>query len=413
MGRDLTGSKLRDEFINAFKKYENETTKVLDNIDVHLFVELFARRRNRDPKYYTDDIINIGPEDYPGVKANSSTTCGRYIFNKFIVLPLGAGMFNYINSEITSKKFEALEDLVAEALKARDITQHQVCEFIDRSQYLLGGPLSHIISPSISPAIMTLPAPAKKLKKELMAENIQGIEAGDPEASSKVERAVTQLAVENMERTGDPALAFFDSGAIDPYNNYRTMFVMKGAIADNTGQSPTGYKVVKSDYDTGLTKEDLPKIADSVVTSSYSSGVATQDSGYAAKKYNIVFQNVVVEDPGTDCGTKRTLKTKITKRHMYMNIMEGSKLVMLTPENIDKYLGKVCNLRVPLYCKWKEPGYCAACCGDRLHRIGIKNVGQTFNTMSGSTLNAALKKKHDVSVKFYDLTVDDLLKYVE
>lgn len=412
MGRDLSGTKARDEFIAALKPFESETG-ALDNISVHAIVELFARRRGKEPKYYADDIIDIGPEDYPNVKPKSHTTCGRYLFNKFIVLPLGAGVFSYMNFEITSKKFGDLEDLIAEALKDRDITQAQVCEFIDRSQYLLGGPLSHIINPSISPAIMTLPPQAKKLKKELIAENLEKIDAGDPQASSTVERAVTKVALDSMLASGDPAIAYFESGAIDPYNNYRTMFVMKGAIADNTGQSPTGYKVVKSDYDTGLTKEDLPKIADSVVTSSYSSGVATQDSGYAAKKYNVVFQNVVVADPGTDCGTKRTFKTKITNRHMYMNIVEGGKLILLTPDNMGKYLGTVRNLRVPLYCTWKDPGYCAACCGDRLHRIGIKNVGQTFNTMSGSTLNAALKKKHDVSVKFYDLTVDDLLKYVE
>jgi len=404
MGRDLSKTKARDEFIAAVGDLENPGTP--------LFVELFARRKGKEPKYYTDDIIDIGPENYPGVKPGSITTCGRYIFNKFIVLPLGEE-FGYINKEITAKTFGRLEELVAEALMARDITQQQVCEFIDRSQYLLGGPLAHIISPSISPAIMTLPPSAKRLKKQLMSDNAREIAANDPLISTKIERDVVSEAMKSMEATGDPALAFFKSGTIDPYNNYKTMFVMKGAVADNTGLSPTGYKIVKSDYDTGLTKEDLPKIADTVVTSAYSSGVATQDSGYLSEKYNVILQNVVVGDPGTDCGTKRTLKVTISDKHLYLNIVVNGKLVLLTPENIDKYLGKVCNLRTPLFCKAKEPMYCAACCGDRQHRIGITNIGQTFNTISGSTLNAALKKKHDISIKFYRITVDDFLKYVE
>ena len=33
-------------------------------------------------------------------------------------------------------------------------------------------------------------------------------------------------------------------------------------------------------------------------------------------------------------------------------------------------------------------------------------------TISGSTLNASLKKKHDVSLHFYDVSIDDILKYV-
>ena len=69
-------------------------------------------------------------------------------------------------------------------------------------------------------------------------------------------------------------------------------------------------------------------------------------------------------------------------------------------------------MRTPIHCKCKDPEYCSRCVGDRIYRIGVRNIGFTFLTISGSTLNASLKKKHDVSIKLYDITIDDVLKYV-
>lgn len=213
-------------------------------------------------------------------------------------------------------------------------------------------------------------------------------------------------------------MALFDSGCgIDPYNQYKTIMVMKGAVQDNTGESPTGYKVITSNYDSGISKEDMPKIADTVVSSAYSSGVFTQDSGTNGKKYNALFQRVRIENRGSDCGTKDCLDIMITKDnaedYIWRYIMVNGKPLMLTPENIKQYIDKNVKLRSPVHCKAKDPEYCSVCVGDRPYRIGIRNIGFTMMTISGATLNASLKKKHDISIKLRTITVDDVLKYVE
>ena len=375
-----------------------------------MFAELFAAHKDSPPKYHVDDMIIIGPEQSPFVKENSSTTCGIYLFNKFILEPLK--IFGYVNKPFGKKELDALEDGISDGLMQKDLTTEQVAEFIDRLQFLLGGPLAHLINPSINPDIMTLPPQAAALKKKLLAENKAGIEANDPQTSSKIEKEVTKVAMDWMNERNDPSLSFFKSGAIDPYNNYRTMFVMKGAVKDNTGESPTGYKIVTSEYDNGITKEDMPKIADTVVTSSYNSGVATQDSGYMGKKYNTILQRVKLLERGSDCKTPDTFQTVITNRHLYRYIMENGKPVCLTPEVIDKYKGKVCKLRSPLHCHAKDPYYCNICMGDRLYDIGVHNVGLTVSILSGATLNAALKTKHNVTVGTYTIKEEDILKYV-
>ena len=402
MPRDIRNTPAQTAYFEALGDLHNPTAQ--------LFADLFAAHKDSPPKYHVDDMIIIGPEQSPFVKENSSTTCGIYLFNKFILEPLK--IFGYVNKPFGSKELGALEDGISDGLMQKDLTTEQVAEFIDRLQFLLGGPLAHLINPSINPDIMTLPPQAAALKKKLLAENKAGIEANDPQTSSKIEKEVTKVAMDWMNERNDPSLSFFKSGAIDPYNNYRTMFVMNGAVKDNTGESSTGYKIVTSEYDNGITKEDMPKIADTVVTSSYNSGVATQDSGYMGKKYNTILQRVKLLERGSDCKTPDTFQTVITNRHLYRYIMENGKPVCLTPEVIDKYKGKVCKLRSPLHCHAKDPYYCNICMGDRLYDIGVHNVGLTVSILSGATLNAALKTKHNVTVGTYTIKEEDILKYV-
>ena len=403
MGKDIRNTKKQEEFFAIIGDLSNPSAQMMG--------ELFSPHKDSPAKFAVDDIISIGPNEYPGVKPNSITTIGLYIFNKFLIEPLK--VFGYINKPIDNEVWNTIEALVAEGCQADDIPPDAVAVFIDRTQYLLGGPLSHLINPSLSSSVMVVPPKAELLKQKLFRENKDKLDANDPIVSSEIAKSVVKEALTEIKDAKDPGISLFDSGAIDPYNNYRTMFVMKGAIRDNTGESPTGYKVVKSNYNTGVSKDDVPLIADSLVTGAYYKGVATQDSGASAKRTNTLMQHIRLDKPGSDCKTTRTLKTLITSRHLYRNIVVNGKIINLTPDVIGKYKGKVCDMRSPIYCKAPDPKYCNTCVGDRLYRIGVHNVGSTISIMNGSTLNLSLKSFHDVSIKYYDATVDDLLKYVK
>ena len=403
MPRDIRNTKKNQELFEILGDMSNPT--------VDQFATLFARHKDAPEKYHVDDIIEIGPEQYPGVKPGSATTIGIYIVNKFLLEPLG--VFGYQNVVFGKSELGNIESQIAEALMAKDITTDQVADYINRCQYLLGGPLAHIINPSISSDIMNMPPSALALKKKLLAENKEAIEANDPKVAADIEDQVVTEALRVMNAKNDPALGIFKSGAVDPYNNMKNMFVMKGAVADPTGESPTGYKIVTSDYNDGISKEDIPKIANAVVNSSYSSGVATQDSGYMSKKYNVLGQRIQLLPKGSDCGSKDTYNVVITNRHLHRYIIDNGKLVNLTPENIGQYKGKVCKMRSPLHCHAKDPCYCNVCMGDRLYQIGVHNVGLTLSIMSGATMNMALKSKHDSRARFYKLTENDLTKYIK
>ena len=385
------------------------------NLDARTISKLFAKHKNTGIAFYPSDVITIGPDESPFVKPNTKTTVGIYIMNGYVYSNLK--IFGYINHTMRAKDVDKVDKAMATALMDDKITTEQYFDYIDRTQWLFGGPLAEIINVSLNENIFSLPPGARKLRKELIAEHKAELDANEPQAAVQIERAVVAKAMEEMRATGDPAMDIFDSGCgIDPNNQYKTIFVMKGAIKDNTGESPTGYKVITSNYDDGITKEDMPKIADAVVTSSYASGVATQDSGTDAKRFNATFMRVRLQQRGSDCGSTQykvvTLTEDNYEDYMYRFIKEGSKLVCLDTETMSKYIGKTVQMRTPLHCKAKNPEYCNMCVGDRIYRVGIRNLGATFMIISGSTLNAALKTKHDVSIKTHRVTTQELLHYV-
>lgn len=408
---------MADRMLNEKQKKEfldiaGPDFKKLDSIKIS---KLFAYHKDGGCRFSVSDMMVIGPDESKFVKPNTITTLGIFLVNKILFEDLE--IFGYINKTITGKVNGKIESSLSKALAEGQITWDQYARYIDAAQWLLGGPMALVINTSLSQTVLTLPPEAAKLRKKLLAENREALATNDPAVASKIEHAVVDQALKEMKAKNDPAVALFDAGCgIDPYNQYKTIMVMKGAIQDNTGESPTGYKIITSNYDTGITKEDMPKIADAVVTTAYSTGVSTQDSGTNGKKYNGMFQRIRLLPHGSDCGSKDydeiTLDDTIADNFIYRFIVENGKLKMLTPDNIKSYIGKTVKMRTANHCKAQDPCYCNVCVGDRPYRVGVRNIGFTFMTISGSTLNASLKKKHDVSLHFYDVSVDEILKYV-
>ena len=109
------------------------------------------------------------------------------------------------------------------------------------------------------------------------------------------------------------------------------------------------------------------------------------------------FQTVVLDKPKSDCGTKVTLKIKLTKNNyklfLYRNIKVGNNIVNLTDDNITKYINSYINLYDPMCCTGDK--LCNKCAGDLYYKLGITNIGLTTSRLCSSIMNKALKKKHD------------------
>lgn len=139
--------------------------------------------------------------------------------------------------------------------------------------------------------------------------------------------------------------------------------------------------------------------------------IGTQDAGYLTKKFFAAYQSVQVDEPGTDCGSKRGLEFVLSEddgdSYDYQYNIEGSKLVLITPENRSKYIGKKVKLRSPMYCSGDK--LCSICAGKRWEIMGIKNSGLTAGRVTNTLLNASMKNFHSAKVSLDRVNIDDLL----
>lgn len=118
------------------------------------------------------------------------------------------------------------------------------------------------------------------------------------------------------------------------------------------------------------------------------------------------FQHIVLLDEGSDCGTKRYIEMKVTDKNidmiMYSYVIEGSKLVEITSENRDSFIGKKIKLRYSSMCEAKN-GICNKCAGNLFYRLGIKNVGAATPQIPSKLKLLSMKLFHDDQLNFTEM----------
>lgn len=118
------------------------------------------------------------------------------------------------------------------------------------------------------------------------------------------------------------------------------------------------------------------------------------------------FQHVVLLDPGSDCGTNRYIEMDVTDKNidsiMYSYAIVGSKLVEITSENRDSFIGKRVKLRFSSMCEAKN-GICNKCAGNLFYRLGIKNVGAATPQIPSKLKLLSMKLFHDDQLNFTEM----------
>jgi hypothetical protein len=139
--------------------------------------------------------------------------------------------------------------------------------------------------------------------------------------------------------------------------------------------------------------------------------VGTQVSGYLSKQITAAMQTVVLDKPGSDCGTKGSLKIVITpylkNDFKYRYMVEGSKLIYLDESNIDKYINREVKMRSPMYCVGDK--ICSKCAGEMYYKLGLTNIGLTSTRVSSTLLNLSMKKFHDATIKTTKVDINTIV----
>lgn len=362
------------------------------------FMENFGEFEGK-AKYHPYDIIQIPPNSYgpEGHKNKNSftTTIGIWVFNKGFIEQELFSVFGYINKTLNKKAIGGIMDKISEAIMEDRIPLATLKNFIRKS--LKYSPYVTVLSPSFTMDMLTVTKKIEARKKELVKKYRKELDAGDDRVATKIQDELLDLAKEILK--DDPGMDIYNSGAIGSIpNNFKNMFIMKGVIKDPDPNK--GYNIVMSSYMDGIKQEDYSNMANSLAAGPYKRAKKTQDGGYWEKLLLVAYQHLKIVSE--DCGTKRTIDITLTKdnlpNNLYNYIYDGNKLVELTSENADKFLGHKVKMRFSTLCEQKD-GFCRHCVGNMFNRLGIKNVGVTMPQLASKLKNISMKGFHDSQVQ--------------
>ena len=241
-----------------------------DKIGTSVMCELFGDFRN-GKKYNTYDIITIPKDSYGNTKKRNkkpfTTTVGLFIYNKFFFEEDFVDEIGYINHTVNKKELNKIESKLTYALIEDRITLDQFKNYLKKTQKIQ--PYVAIYSYGYTEKMLTCTKVINKKKEELLKKYKKEIEEGDVIVCSKIEQELLDYAKEYLK--DDPSMDMFLSGGRGSWdNNFKNMFVMKGAIKDPDPNAKQKYNIVTSNYMDGVSKEEYSVLCNSLAAGPYS-----------------------------------------------------------------------------------------------------------------------------------------------
>ena len=394
VSKKITGE-LRDQLLALDEK----------DITSSFIYDLFGEYKGKS-KCNPYDILEIPPNSYgpDGHKNKNSftTTVGIWIFNKWFIEKDLFDIFGYINKTINKKQLKNMNQDLSYALMADRITTDQLKRYLMKTQFTMQ--FVTVLAPNYSEELLTVSNKVDKLKNELIKKHKAELDAGDTVVAKQIEDELIEYAKDLLQ--DDPAMDTFLSGArSDIHNNFKNLFIWKGATKDPNPDAKQAFRIATSNYADGIKREEYALYCNSGIDGAYSRGKKTESGGYLENLATMAYQDIILDEPKTDCKTKRhievTLTEKNVSRYMYNNIIEGSKLVELTSQNMGKYIGKRVKMRMAYLCPHEKP--CNACAGNFYYKLGIKNVGLILMQVFSIYKNKCMKAFHDSTVQLVEM----------
>ncbi len=261
--------------------------------------------------------------------------------------------------------------------------------------------LSSFQPSSFSVDSLTLPEKFRPRKQELL-DNYNVAKLKDPDkALIDVDKAFDVLAEDVMQYFRDhhdayPVIDLIDSGAKGGSGDIRKLLIGVGLSINANGEVND---VITRSHTEGLTQTQFFNYSSQAMVSQYKKSVETAVPGYLIRKLNTLMAGVILADT-PDCGTKKTLKMKVTKENFSSLIgrmyLQGSTLKQVKEDSLP-LIGGTIKLRSPLYCKAPD-GVCRTCYNpmfiDALKippkgKIGLLASTSQANMLTSLTLKAA------------------------
>jgi len=397
----------RDNIVNQLLLIKDK------DITSHFIMNLFGTFNGKSLCNHYDTMV-VPPkgfkfENYNGKEVSNSTpfttTLGIWIFNVFVLRDIGLSKVfgGYVNYNIDKKymKGKIVQKLIY-ALIEDKITVEQYKSFLLRTEFCM--PFESVLSPTHTEKILACSKEINKLKKELFEKYKKELEKGDEAAAAlaeKIEKQLLDFATDYLK--DDPSLDPYLSGAGGNIpNNFKNMYIMKGAVRNTDPAAKKEFDILQSSYIDGISKDEYAVLARSLTGGPYSRAKKTEIGGYWEKLVEAAFNTVILDKPGSDCGSKDYIEFVLTddlvSKFMYSFIIKpNGKLEELTSDNLNDYIGKKIKVRSTLFCK-NEHTVCNCCAGNLFYRRNSKNIGLACAQIPTKLKLISMKSFHDSTV---------------
>lgn len=394
----------------------NERTEILslkeDDITQKKLIELFANTSKGDAKYDTNDRLEIVSNMLYN-KNTIETTVGRYILNMFALPVSYLKKHGYNNNPMNSGNLSKMETDMTDMILMGELKPEDYIIYMRKGEWL-GGALVAYISPSFDVSTISNLPEVMMMKANLNREYADKIASGDKNVLSMINDKLVVEAKRIMENDPDKykTIEWSNAGVYSIGKNYRKTNIATGLQRKPSNQNE--YFYIDSNYADGLAKKDYANNSNLAIIGGLSRGLDSAESGYSSKKILGAMSTWQVDKETLDCGTTHYLETEIPKGYgsyfYYRYVKDGDKLVLLDPNNINRFMGRKVQMRSPLYCKGDH--ICKTCAGDFLERIGIEYEGLASYEIADVLVNSMMKAFHDSSISTSHLDIQSYIKKV-
>lgn len=357
--------------------------------DMNQRVDIADPPAKGEPLFSVYDELVLQPGDMPNVHSTYISTYGSALSNMFLLVYPFGGRFEYMDGELNPGMFDALieKNLVDDTAvnpPANSISIEENWKYSNATAMMCE--FTQLCVPTATRKTMTVNPEIYTRRTELLEKYKDRL--NDPVVQTLIGDELIKMDREWMK--GDPGEGFyFKSKSYDIVR--KKLFLLNGA---ESGFGVQG-EFIPTSLDEGWDIRHFPSMNNGLRDGSYNRGAATAKGGEATKFFYRIFQNTQITEQ--DCGSRYGLPQSITdankKYYLTNTIIQNEKLVLLTEENIDKYVGKTVLMRSPMYCRTEGANFCACCIGLNLASspaalaAGAAGVGSTFMLVSMSAMH--------------------------
>jgi hypothetical protein len=208
----------------------------------------------------------------------------------------------------------------------------------------------------------------------------------------------------------DPSMDTIYSEAVGDFdNNFKNIFVMKGAVRDPDPNAKKKYSAVLGNYIDGIPAEEYSLVAGGAAYGAYSRSKKTEVGGYYEKLFVAAFQHLKLDPPGSDCGTTNHIEVNLTEDniddYMYSYIIQpNGSLELLDTSTRSKYINKKVKFRFSSMCKSKT-GICNKCAGELFYKINNPKIGPVLSNIPDRLKLSSMKMFHNATVQIAQMPV--------